>query len=94
MKQFRQNITISPDVIAEKIQLGETLLMDVKTLADFGLDTLGSTIWEEMQGCADADELFEKVTASSQLPASQLETKFRQILQGLAGSRLIALKPH
>ena len=94
VNQFRQKITISPDVISEKVQLGETLLMDVKTLAYFGLDSLGSTIWMEMQNCDDADELFEKVSASSQLPAIKIEAKFRQILQGLAGSRLISLSPH
>ena len=94
MNRFGQTIAISPDVISQEVLLGETVLMDVKTLAYFGLDSLGSAIWLEMQSCSDVDDLFDKISQSSDFATEHLRAKFSQILQGLAASRLIVLTNH
>ena len=67
--------------------------MDVKTLAYFGLDALGSTIWQELQQCDDADEVFRRLRSSAGLDDDLLERKFGGILKGLEMSRIITLQP-
>jgi hypothetical protein len=86
-------IFISPDVIDQEVFLGETILMNVKTLNYFALDSLGSAFWKAMQTTSDADEVLQQVVLEGDVPAAQLEVKLRNILNGLSQSRLIELKP-
>jgi len=86
------SISISPDVISQEIQLGETLLLDVKTLAYFGLDELGTRFWAAMQQSADADDVMEIVASQTGQSTEHLAARFKAILKGMHQSRLIELK--
>jgi len=94
VERFNIKFTISPDVIDQEVQLGETLLMDVKTLTYFGLTSLGTVLWREMQTCRDLDEVFARVVRQSDLPEDELVTVVRGILRGLEQSRLVRLESY
>jgi len=93
VESFPFKIRISPDVISQDALLGETLLMDVKTLVYFGLDEFGTTVWRELQARAGAAEIFERLLASTGLPSETLAAKFGGILRGLEASGIIVLEP-
>ena len=92
LASFPFKIRISPDVISQEVLLGETLLMDVKTLTYFGLDALGSNIWHELQQCDDADEVFRRLRSTAALDDDVLERKFSGIIKGLEVSGIITLQ--
>lgn len=92
MPSFPFKIRISPDVISQRVALGETVLMNIKTLVYFGLDELGSAVWREIQDCADADEAFSRLLASTRLSQDELDHKFYIIIKGLEDSRIIQLE--
>jgi len=94
VERFNIKFTISPDVIDQEVQLGETLLMDVKTLTYFGLTSRGTVLWREMQTCRDLDEVFARVVRQSDLPEDELVTVVRGILRGLEQSRLVRLESY
>ena len=85
---------IAPHVISQEVLLGETVLMDVETLVYYGLDPLGTTIWQVLQRCSDADEAFERVRESEKLDPQTLKKIFSGVLRGLEASRIIELEPH
>jgi hypothetical protein len=80
---------ISPEVISTEAQLEETLLMNTRTLAYFGLDPLGSKLWRVMQACQDADEVIALVAETSGKTVLELEPVMQSILSGMERSRLL-----
>ena len=92
LASYPYRIRISPDVISQEVLLGETVLLDVKTLVYFGLDALGSAVWREIQERPDADEAFSRLLASTGLGEEELVQKFSSILRGLENSRIIQLE--
>jgi len=93
VQRFNLKFTISPDVIDQEVQLGETLLMDVKTLKYFGLTSLGSIMWREMQKGPDLDEVFLRVAPQCDLPDDELAAVMRGILQGMEQTGLVRVEP-
>lgn len=73
--------------------MGETVLMDVKTLVYFGLDGLGSAVWRVIRECPDGDEAFARLLASTGLSEEELKEKFNLIIKGLENSRIIQIEP-
>lgn len=92
MTSFPFRIQIMPGVIAQEVLLGETLLMDVNTMAYFGLDEFGSRIWRELESCKDANEVFRRLAAGSELAEGEIARKFSGVLKGLEMSRIISLE--
>ena len=92
MRRFNLKFIISPDVIDQEIQLGETLLMDVKTLKYFGLTSLGTLLWREMQKGSDLDDVFARVLPQSGLQEEELASIIRAILQGMEQTGLISIE--
>ena len=80
---------ISPDVISTEAQLEETLLMNTRTLAYFGLDPLGSKLWREMQTTQDADEVVRRVAETTGKSAAELERVMQSMLAGMGRSKLL-----
>jgi len=86
-----KTIEIGPNVISQEVQLGETLLLDTKTLTYFALTSLGTRIWREMQKSAEVDEVYRHVASNSNISAENLDSAFTAILGGLQRSKLISL---
>jgi hypothetical protein len=92
VEPFRLRFSISPDVIDQEVQLGETLLLDVKTLKYFGLTSLGTILWREMQNSQDLDDVFVQVASQSDLPEAELAAVVRAIIGGMEQMGLIRVE--
>jgi hypothetical protein len=82
---------ISPDVISTEVQLEETLLLNTRTLAYFGLDPLGSMLWRGMQHSKDADVVIAQVAETSGKSLVELEQLMQTILLGMERSKILNL---
>jgi hypothetical protein len=91
METLNLAFVISPGVIFQEVQLGESLLLDTGSLKYFAFDRLGTRIWLAMQETADADEVLQRVAPESGLTMEQLVRQFRGILSGMEKSGLITL---
>ncbi|MDZ4728442.1 MAG: PqqD family protein [Xanthomonadales bacterium] len=81
---------ISPQVISTEAQLDESLLMNTRTLAYFGLDPLGSKFWRAMQLHQDADEVIAVVAEETGKNALELEPVLQSIMTGMERSGLLS----
>lgn len=81
---------ISPQVISTEAQLDESLLMNTRTLAYFGLDPLGSKFWRAMQLHQDADEVIAVVAEETGQNAMELEPVLQSIMTGMERSGLLS----
>jgi len=92
VEPFKLRFSISPDVIDQEVQLGETLLLDVKTLKYFALTSLGTILWREMQNSQDLDEVFGQVASQSDMPEAELVAVVRAIIRSMEQTGLIRLE--
>jgi len=89
MTALNQRYHISPNIIFQEVQLGESILLDVSSVTYFAFDPLGTRFWRAMQECDDADSVLNQIAAEDGVPVAELEPKFRGILAGLERGGLI-----
>lgn len=92
MTALNLRFTISPNVIFQEVQLGESMLLDVTTVTYFAFDPLGTRIWLAMQQTDNADQVLRSVAPESGMAKEDLERKLRGILAGLERSGLITMQ--
>lgn len=85
-------IRVSPDVIFQEVLLGESLLMDTRSLTYFALDELGTRVWQEIREGGEVAPAFRCLVAATGLPEDDLLLKFNSIIKGLERSRIIQLE--
>jgi len=54
---LKQTITLSPDVISQEVS-GETVLLDLESENYFGLDEVGTRIWQLIESAGDLEAIF------------------------------------
>jgi len=55
---LKQTITLSPDVISQEVS-GETVLLDLESENHFGLDEVGTRIWQLIESAGDLEAIFK-----------------------------------
>jgi len=86
---LNRRFEISDDVISTDAQLDETLLMNTRTLAYFGLDPLGSKLWKAMLQSNESDEVVRIVSGETGKTAMELEAVLTAIMDGMERSGLL-----
>ena len=86
-------ISISPDVIFQPVLLGESLLLNVKTLTYFAFDELGTEFWKALQKTPDADQAMRRVATVSRKPLEEIRPRLQAVLSGLERSGLLTTEP-
>lgn len=80
---------LAPGVMAEPLPLGETLLMNVHTLAYFGLDALGTRLWQALQETGDAGAAARRVARETGKSPEQLRATLQTLLDTMERGGLI-----
>lgn len=86
----KQVATISPDVLAQEVS-GETVLLDLKSESYFGLDELGTRIWQLLQENGSVQILLDTLLQEYNVEAEQLESDIENLLKELDSEGLIKL---
>jgi hypothetical protein len=81
-------ITISKDVLAQELA-GETVLLDLASESYFGLDEVGTRIWQLLQAGQGEAEIIETLLDEYEVERQELENDVAELLEKLEGEGLI-----
>lgn len=82
-------IHVSDDVVAREVG-GEMVLLDLASGFYFGLDPVGSRVWQRIsQGGASLGDLVEMIEAEFDAPRDVIEQDLQQLLNQLAEKQLV-----
>lgn len=88
---LNQRITLSPKVISQAVS-GETVILDLESECFFGLDTVGTRIWELI--CEDVDllTLYNTLLDEYEVEEAQLLADLEALLTDACERGLISLQ--
>ena len=81
-------ITISSEVLAQELA-GETVLLDLASESYFGLDAVGTRVWQLLNAGQDQDELIATLLDEYDVEHSILEKDVAELLERLSEAGLI-----
>jgi hypothetical protein len=88
---FNQKITFADTVFAQEVD-GEMVLLDMESENYFGLDEVGTAIWQEMQEKETLQEVFEALLEQYEVEAEVLERDLSDFVEKLLDSGLVEVK--
>ena len=88
---LNQTITVSPDVISQEVS-GETVLLDLESEHYFGLDEVGTRIWQLARETDDLKAIYDTLLAEYDVAENRLKQDLDVLLGEIAGLGLITLE--
>lgn len=85
-----QKITFAETVFAQEVD-GEMVLLDMESENYFGLDEVGTAIWQAMQEKETLKEVFEVLLEQYEVEEEMLEEDLKAFVKKLQESGLIEL---
>ena len=84
------NIKISPDVLTQEVS-GETVLLELKSETYFGLDEVGTRIWQLLKKKGDVQFVLEHLLNEYDVDKETLQKDLNDLLRELESSGLIEM---
>ncbi|WP_373033782.1 PqqD family protein [Sulfurovum sp.] len=88
---LNQKITFADTVFAQEVD-GEMVLLDMESENYFGLDEVGTAIWQAMQEKETLQEVFEVLLEQYEVEAEVLERDLSDFVGKLLESSLVEVK--
>ena len=88
---LNQTITLSPEVISQEVS-GETVLLDLESENYFGLDEVGTRIWQLIKETSDLQAIYNTLLQEYEVEEERLQADLEALLGEIAGLGLITLK--
>jgi len=88
---LNQTIALSPDVISQEVS-GETVLLDLESENYFGLDEVGTRIWQLIKETNDLNVIFDTLMEEYEVTEERLQQDLTVLLTEIEGLGLITLK--
>lgn len=85
---FNQKVTVPDNVLFRNLE-GEAVLLHLGSEEYFGLDNVGTDMWQEMTKCATIEEAYEALLVAYDVDAAQLRTDMDEFIQDLISAGLI-----
>ncbi len=86
-----QTISLSPDVISQEVS-GETVLMDLESENYYGLDEVGTRIWQLIGQTNDLRVIYQTLLQEYEVKEERLLQDLDVLLGQIAGLGLITLE--
>ncbi len=83
-------VQISRDVLVRHLD-GESVLLDLKSQRYFGLDAVGTRIWQLLEEHAEPRTVLEQLIEEFDAPRPRLEQDLKQFLSRLEAAALITV---
>ena len=87
---WNQNIEVSKDLLCQEVS-GETVLLDLNSESYFGLDGVGTRIWQLLQERANVKKIYDTLFQEYDVESEQLKKDIEEILTKLDEAGLITL---
>lgn len=84
-------ITISTEVLAQEVE-GETVLLDLQSESYFGLDAVGTRIWQLLQEHNNLQKVFDIILEEYDVDEKQLEKDLGELLVKLVDEGLMTVE--
>ena len=91
MKLETKNITISKEALSQEVN-GETVILDLNSESYFGLDEVGTRIWQLLQEHGNVQKVFDNMLEEFDVDADQLEKDLNELVDKLEEAGLITLQ--
>jgi len=88
---MNKKIKISPDVLSQVVS-GETVLLDLKNESYFGLDEVGTRIWQLLLENRDMESVMETILSEYDVEAEQLRQDLDDLVQKLIEAGLVKIE--
>jgi len=88
---LNQTITLSPDVISQEVS-GETVLLDLESENYFGLDEVGTRIWQLIKESGDLQVIYRTLLEEYEVEEERLQADLEVLLGEIAELGLITLQ--
>ena len=87
---LNQTVTISTEVISQEVS-GETVLLDLQSENYFGLDEVGTRIWQLIQESGDLQSIYNTMLEEYDVSEEQLEEDLEKLLEEVSKIGLVKL---
>ena len=88
---LNQTIALSPDVISQEVS-GETVLLDLESENYFGLDEVGTRIWQLIKETNDLSSIYNTLLDEYEVSGERLQQDLTVLLSEIEGLGLIVLE--
>ena len=88
---LNQKITLSPDVISQEVS-GETVLLDLESENYFGLDEVGTRIWQLIKEKEDLQAIYNTLLDEYEGEESRLQADLEALLGEISKLGLVSLE--
>ena len=88
---LNQTITPSPEVISQEVS-GETVLLDLQSENYFGLDEVGTRIWQLIKETNDLQAIFKTLLVEYDVSEERLRQDLDTLLGEISGLGLVRLE--
>jgi hypothetical protein len=88
---LNQTVTLSPEVISQEVS-GETVLLDLESENYFGLDEVGTRIWQLIKKTNDLQAIYDTLLAEYEVEEEHLQKDLDALLGEIAGLGLVTLE--
>lgn len=88
---LNQTIALSPDVISQEVS-GETVLLDLESENYFGLDEVGTRIWQLIKETNELSVIFKTLLDEYDVTEERLQQDLTVLLTEIEDLGLITLK--
>ncbi len=89
---LNQSIKASPEVMSQEVS-GETVLLDLASESYFGLDEVGTRVWQLLQEGGSLQRVFDTMLKEYEVEPEQLTADLDELLTKLSESGLVSIKP-
>ena len=89
---LQQNITVNPDVISHEVS-GETVILDLNSENYFGLDEVGTRIWQLIEEKGNLQAIVDQLLSEYDVDEDQLLEDLEALLTQVADIGLVSLQP-
>lgn len=88
---LNQTIALSPDVISQEVS-GETVLLDLESENYFGLDEVGTRVWQLIKETNELQIIFDTLLKEYDVSEERLQLDLTTLLAEIEGMGLVKLE--
>ena len=88
---LKQTITLSPEVISQEVS-GETVLLDLESENYFGLDEVGTRIWQLIKETSDLQAIYKTLLEEYEVEEERLQTDLELLLGEISTLGLVSMQ--
>jgi hypothetical protein len=91
VSDLNQRIAVCPDVVSREVD-GETFLLDLSGKVYYGLDAVGTRVWQLLLENGQLQAVLERLVREFEVDRERLETDVLQLMEELAAAGLVRLE--